>query len=107
MLADLSQDRDTGKRRLHALDSGMEDIEIEYYPFVIGKQENLADYLLQRDTVSRLHVKIDQADDGWMVQDLNSTNGTMVAGKLLENNESVEVHIGDEVWIAEFRYQFV
>lgn len=107
LLADLSLDSGAGNRWLRALDLEMEDIEIGYCPFVIGKQENLADYLLQRETVSRLHVRIDQRDDKWMIQDLNSTNGTMVAGKLLENNESAEIHIGDEVRIAEFRYQFV
>lgn len=106
LLTDLSQSGGEALRCLRALDRGMEDIVIAYYPFIIGKQENLVDYLLMRDTVSRLHVRIDQDGDSWKIQDLNSTNGTMVGGKMLENNEAAEVHIGDEVRIAEFRYRF-
>lgn len=94
-------------RKLRALDSGEEDILISYYPFVIGKQENLADYILNRETVSRLHLKIDRVEEAYQVMDLNSTNGTMVRGVLLENNESVVLHPGDEVQIARYRYQFV
>lgn len=106
LLADMSKAAVTELRCLRALDKGMEDIVIPYFPFIIGKQENLADYLLRYDTVSRLHVRIDQEGEGWKIQDLNSTNGTAVDGKLLENNESAEVHIGDEVRIAEFRFRF-
>lgn len=107
LLADLSLKEDSNSRRLCALDSGMEDIEISYYPFVIGKQEHLADYCLNHETVSRLHVRIDEIDGGWQIQDLNSSNGTMVAGRLLENNEAVLLHLNDEVKIADLRYRFV
>ena len=64
------------------------------------------DHVLLRDTVSRLHLRIDRQDDRYFVQDLNSTNGTSVAGRLLENNESAEVREGEEVRIAGYRYRF-
>ena len=35
-------------------------IRDRYYPFIIGKQENLVDHVLNRETVSRLHLRIDQ-----------------------------------------------
>lgn len=107
LLTDLSSEIDRNQRKLCALDSGLEDIRISYYPFIIGKQEHLVDYYLDHETVSRLHVRIDQAGDGWTIQDLNSSNGTMVAGKLLENNESSSLHLGDEVKIAGLHYRFV
>ena len=66
-------------KRLTALEPGTEDIVIAYYPFIIGKQENLVDYVLRRETVSRLHLRIDRKEDRYYVQDLNSTNGTMPA----------------------------
>lgn len=93
--------------RLLALDPGLPDIEIRYYPFVIGKQENLVDFVLEREVVSRLHMKIDQVDSEYTIEDLNSTNGTFVAGKMLEANETVTVKEGDEVKIADCRYRFV
>ena len=93
-------------RRLVALDAGTEDIAIAYYPFIIGKQENLVDYVLARETVSRLHLRIDRKDDRYYVQDLNSTNGTSVGGHMLENNETMEIWDGVEVNIAGVRYRF-
>ncbi|MCD8220603.1 MAG: FHA domain-containing protein [Clostridiales bacterium] len=93
-------------RVLRALDTGVSDIPITYYPFVIGKQENLVDYRLDDDTVSRLHLKIDCRDDQYLLQDLNSTNGTTLRGQLLENNAVEEVRTGDEVGIARYRFRF-
>lgn len=104
LLSDLSP-RET-VRRLRALDEGEKDIAISYYPFIIGKQENLADYILNHDTVSRLHLRIDRMDTEYQIMDLNSTNGTAVRGTLLENNESVALYPGDEVQIAKYRFRF-
>lgn len=106
LLADLSGAPGAGTRYFRALDAELEDIAVAYFPFIIGKQEHVVDFVLDRDPVSRLHLRIDQNDGGWTVQDLNSTNGTIVGGKLLENNESAELHIGDEVRIAGFSYRF-
>ncbi len=93
-------------RVLRALDTGIPDIPIAYYPFVIGKQENLVDYRLDDDTVSRLHLKIDRRDDRYLLQDLNSTNGTTLRGQLLENNAVEEIRTGDEIGIARYRFRF-
>lgn len=106
LLADLGGEKRTGLCRLDAQDGGLENIVISYYPFIIGKQENLVDYMLDSDTVSRLHMRIDRQGEQYFVQDLNSTNGTTVAGHLLENNESVEIHHGDEICIARCRFRF-
>lgn len=106
LLADLGGEKGTGLCRLDALDGDLENIIISYYPFIIGKQENLVDYVLDSDTVSRLHMRIDRQGEKYFVQDLNSTNGTTVAGHLLENNESVEIHHGDEICIARCRFRF-
>lgn len=93
-------------KRLTALDPGAEDIVIAYYPFIIGKQENLVDYVLHQETVSRLHLRIDRKEDRYYVQDLNSTNGTMAGGHMLENNEIMEIWDGVEISIAGARYRF-
>lgn len=104
LLSDFS--KDSGQRMLRALDIDGEDILIPYYPFIIGKQENLVDFKLNRDTVSRLHLRIDQQDGIYRIKDLNSTNGTLLCGRLLENNEEAELHAGDEIRIARYRYRF-
>lgn len=93
-------------RRLKSLDSGGEDIPLSYYPFIIGKQENLVDYYLNDETVSRLHARIDRDGDSYRIMDLNSTNGTAVRGVLLENNQAVSLSPGDLVQIARQQYRF-
>lgn len=106
LLADLGTEECTKLHRLCSLDGESEDIVLSYYPFIIGKQENLVDYMLQKETVSRLHLKIEQIDEEYFIQDLNSTNGTSVSGHLLENNEAARLHPGDEICIARYRYRF-
>ena len=83
-----------------------EVIPISYYPFLIGKQENLADFILKRDTISRLHARIDRKENAYWLTDLNSTNGTSVNGRVLEANESVELEPGDQVALADLRFSF-
>lgn len=90
--------------RLEGASPEREDIVIPYYPFVIGKHRDLADYVLDRPAVSRLHLRIDREGEVYTVTDLNSTNGTMVRGALLAANETAEVRSGDSVVIADAAY---
>ena len=93
-------------KRLKAIEENQADILISYVPFIIGKQQGLADFVLQRETVSRLHVRIDRIGDEYQITDLNSTNGTTVGGRTLENNEAVLLRDGDLVYIADLGYIF-
>ena len=95
-----------GERRLVSLD-GNETIEIRYFPFLIGKQEGLVDYALGKDTVSRLHARIDRENDGYTITDLNSTNGTRVDGRLLQTNETASLPVGSEIYLADAGFLFV
>lgn len=80
------------------------DIPVEYVPFVIGKHGGLADYILDKPTVSRFHVRIIEKSGDYFLTDLNSTNGTKVNGRLLVANEETILKEGDEVQIAEEKY---
>lgn len=99
-----NQEEENNIRRLISLDKG-DDILLSYFPFIIGKQEGLCDYIISKTTISRLHIRIDEAEDGYLVTDLNSTNGTYVNNKCLEANESVSVQLGDEIGIADLKFQ--
>ena len=83
------------------------DCPDELLPILIGKQESLADFTIPDDTVSRLHVRIDQKDGGYTLTDLNSTNGTTVNNRKLEANEMVPLQVGDLVDIAGYHFQFL
>lgn len=104
LLTEPAPDKDI--RYLRAAGPGAEDITIAYVPYLIGKQEGLVDWVLDSDTISRIHARIDREGDEYRISDLNSTNGTSVNGRLLETNETAVLKRGDEVLIAEFAFIF-
>lgn len=101
------KDTKGGMRYLLSLDKRTEDIPIPYFPFIIGKQSGIADFVLNKDTVSRLHIKLENTGTGYKITDLNSTNGTMVRGKMIQNNETVSLELGDEIYIADNGFRFI
>ena len=46
----------------------------------IGRAPN-SDLVLEDDYVSAQHARLHKVEDGWIIQDLNSTNGTYVDGE--------------------------
>lgn len=85
--------------------NGMEDIEIGYLPFIIGKQDMICDYVLDAEGVSRLHLQFFEKENTLYVRDLNSRNGTYINGKKLENEENMEMNNGDNINICGINYR--
>lgn len=92
-------------RKLTAF-SGNLEIPLAYYPFLIGKSREMADFCLNEPGVSRLHIKIEERDGAYTITDLNSTNGTRVNGLPLGANETRGLEIGSEVEIAGKKFRF-
>ena len=92
-------------RKLTAF-SGNLEIPLTYFPFLIGKSREMADFCLNEPGVSRLQGKIEEKDGAYTITDLNSTNGTKVNGTLLEANETCSLESGSEVEIAGRRFWF-
>ena len=82
------------------------EIPVRYFPFIIGKNKSITDFCLDEPGVSRLHVKLEETEQGYLVTDLNSTNGTMVDGQLLNANETCELPLGSELTIAARTFRF-
>ncbi|MCI8454474.1 MAG: FHA domain-containing protein [Lachnospiraceae bacterium] len=91
--------------RLHPLEGG-EEIAVNYFPFLIGKNKDICDFCPDAPGISRLHLKIEETKEGYRVTDLNSTNGTSINGRLLQTNESCPLQSGDTIGIADTMYQF-
>jgi pSer/pThr/pTyr-binding forkhead associated (FHA) protein len=82
-------------------DFGLSTIDITTYPFHIGRKQNT--FLKYEDSLpihikslSRKHAKITYKDSRFFLQDLGSTNGTILAGealgqipKLISNNDQI------------------
>lgn len=97
---------DKSIRYLRAVGADGEDIAITYVPYLIGKQEGMVDCVLAGEAISRIHARIDREGEEYRISDLNSTNGTVVNGRVLETNETVLLKTGDEVFIANYPFIF-
>lgn len=91
---------------LKSVNPSIPDIPVPYFPFIIGKQEGIVDYVLKKDTVSRIHLRMDEEDGICRVTDLNSSNGTVVEDYRLEANESHILCSGDKLTIADVSFLF-
>ena len=82
-------------------------IDLSSFPFVIGKNKEQADYVIEDSSISRLHARFTLRDDIVYLTDLNSTNGSMKNGIRIQPNELVELQAGDEIKFGRvtFTYQ--
>ncbi|NLO08756.1 MAG: FHA domain-containing protein [Clostridiales bacterium] len=81
-------------------------IPIKDFPFVIGKQKSNVDYFIDKEVVSRYHIKITKEDDNYYITDLNSTNGTTLNDKPLSCYQRNKIINDDKVSIAGIEYSF-
>ena len=87
-----------------------DDIILTHYPFVIGKTESCS-AILQNSAISRLHAKltivpIDNDNEDICIEDLNSTNGTLVNNTPLTPYEKYPVTSGDFITFGHLTYIF-
>ncbi len=85
-------------------DGGLWIVAVDHSPFIIGRKEG-SSLILASDGVSRKHAEILAADDGWLLRDCGSTNGTYVNGKRLTGAHLLRQ--GDYLSIAEVRFDVV
>jgi len=85
-----------GRRTMQAYDFKQPSI-------VVGRDDG-ADVLIDNPSVSRRHAEIRLTDDGWVVQDLGSSNGTFLKGSKIEGAQSIG--LGDEIGLGKFSIIF-
>ena len=71
------------------------------YGRTVGRYPALVDAVLSDDHVSRRHLRIVSTGQGFEVEDLNSSNGTMLNGRPLEPFKRHPIIAGDVVRIGE------
>ena len=86
-----------------------DDITLTHYPFVIGKTESCS-AVLKNSAISRLHAKlnilpVDDSEDIF-IEDLNSTNGTLVNNMPLTPYEKYPITSGDYITFGHLTYIF-
>ena len=75
---------------------------------IIGRENFGAKYLSNYLTTSRAHLKVFYKDNKWMIEDLNSTNGTFLNGVKITPNKEYEIKENDIIKLSskvEFRVE--
>ena len=70
------------------------------FPYIIGKSRYSCDFCIDSAVVSRVHMRIMEELDDYLIEDLNSTNGTFLNGEKLEGHKPHPIEAGDKVTIA-------
>ena len=70
---------------------------------IIGREEASADLVLSDSNVSRKHAELSRTENGWVIADLGSTNGTRINGQRIS---SQELNSGDTITLGLIELQF-
>jgi pSer/pThr/pTyr-binding forkhead associated (FHA) protein len=85
-----------GRRTMQVYDFKQESI-------VIGREDG-ADVLIDNPSVSRRHAEIRLGEQGWVVEDLGSSNGTFIRGAKINGPQTIG--LGDEIGFGKFSIVF-
>ena len=72
-------------------------ISLDTLPMTVGKLASVSDLVLDDTAVSKMHTRFEEHDGKIYLCDLNSTNGTVHNGVMLEVNQSVALEPGDKL----------
>lgn len=73
------------------------NLSLDRLPMTVGKLANVSDFVIDDAAVSKMHARFEERDGRVYIRDLNSTNGTVRNGVLLEVNQSVALEPGDKL----------
>jgi hypothetical protein len=77
------------------------EVVISKPEFIIGKNPEAVDGVIEfNKAISRVHCKISYVNNLYMIQDLESANGTYVNYIKLEKVQQIQIRVGDKVTIA-------
>lgn len=95
------------EKRVHKLytPDGRVAAQLDGEALSIGKQKD-ADFVLDDDSISRLHARIYIENDVVYLEDLNSTNGTFKNGIRLQPYEKRRLEEGDEIRLGKLLFVY-
>ncbi len=96
-LLNVKRSKDVQKARIYLLEPTEEGV-----PVTIGRAEE-ADVMLPAVGVSRMHAEIHKATGQWLIEDLDSNNGTFVDGERIAAAEKIVLKDRQRLWLADFR----
>ncbi|WWR15826.1 DUF6382 domain-containing protein [Lachnospiraceae bacterium JLR.KK008] len=79
---------------------------IPSYPFLIGKEKERVNLAVKEHTVSRIHAKLTEEEGIIYIEDLHSTNGTLLNDLPLEPHERIKLKRGDLLQFGKAEFVF-
>ncbi len=73
------------------------NIPLDKLPMTIGKLAGMSDYVIDDNTVSKMHARFEEHDGKIYMYDLNSTNGTLKNGEFVAINTPTRLDAGDKI----------
>jgi hypothetical protein len=104
----LTVERDTSLKLIYAGKNGEVVIAVDKDEVIIGRDKDKADVVISDDlssAVSRKHCLITKTNNKYFVQDLNSSNYTLVNGVMIPPYEIMEIEDGDIMSIADLEFR--
>lgn len=83
-----------------------DDFELTTFPFLIGKLPESSNHIIHNSMISRIHAKIHHREDGYYLEDMNSSNGTYLNGTPLPPHTMTLLTDNDIVSFATLNYIF-
>ncbi|WP_405108135.1 DUF6382 domain-containing protein [Paenibacillus sp. FSL K6-1217] len=83
-----------------------ERIELNRPSFIIGRSAEVAQYIEKSEGASRVHAEISRASGGYILKDLDSRNGTLLAGEAMVPYKEYPLTEGTVFTIVKGTYTF-
>jgi class 3 adenylate cyclase len=85
----------------HAFEVALGKLLSRSQGLVIGRAADQCDLVVAHATVSRRHARLLMTGDALQVEDLGSTNGTAISGKMLKAGEPAVLHAGNKLKLGD------
>ncbi len=72
-------------------------VPLDKLPMTVGKLAGMSDYVIDDNTVSKMHARFEEHDGKIYMYDLNSTNGTLKNGEFVKINAPTQLDVGDKI----------
>lgn len=73
------------------------NVSLDCLPMTVGKLGGVSDFIINDNAVSKMHARFEEHEGRVCVCDLNSTNGTVRNGEMIEINTPVVLEPGDKL----------
>lgn len=84
----------------------VERVIINKDKFIIGRLGSMVDYIVQGNTVGKLHAEIFAKEGTYYIRDLNSKNGTYINDVRIPSNKEHEINSNDRIRFSNYEYVF-